>query len=314
MDDYVPKPIKTDDLARALQACSPLGSTPTPAATAVAADAARPRRRSRARTRRWWRSATRRSRCSARCAARPTRPTGRRRCREVGELSELCAAHGVGELARLLGELAGLSAENFAREAIIKAARLQRAHAALVEPVRGTPRTRVQPVNEEARPRRVDEPSVMHTPAVTDTPPVAPVTAVTAVTPVMNTPPVSPVRDTPPSMVAPAIDEAALRRFRDDIGAEVFGELIDEYLIEGPRLLAEIGAALAAAEAPRVVRAAHDLKSTSQTMGAFGLSAVAERLEHTAQTHPLTAAAPLTHGLAAEFARVREALLAARTG
>jgi signal transduction histidine kinase/CheY-like chemotaxis protein/HPt (histidine-containing phosphotransfer) domain-containing protein len=261
MDDYVPKPIKTDDLARALQACAAVVvAAADPAATepaAPASPAAEPRTHAALVA---FRDATFEVLRALRRAADTTDWTTAMPL--VGELSTLCAAHGVGELAGLLGELAGMSAEGFAREAIIKAARLQRAYAAIVEPVKATPR--------------------------------------------------APGSTAAPKPEAPALDPAALQQFRDDMGPEVFAELIDDYLVEAPRLLAELTAALTAADGPRVVRAAHDLKSTSLTLGARGLSAGAEEAERLALAGALGGLGGLVAGLVGELGRVRAGLLAAR--
>ncbi len=261
MDDYVPKPIKTDDLARALQACAPVLAAAVPAEVAAPTTAPTnpeaPRRTHAALVA--FRDATFEVLRALRRAADTTDWTSAMPL--VGELSALCAAHGIGELAGLLGELAGMSAESFAREAIIKAARLQRAHAALVEPVKATPR--------------------------------------------------GPAPAAAPAPVVPALDPAALQQFHDDMGPELF----DEYLIEAPRLLAELTTALAAADGPRVVRAAHDLKSTSLTLGARGLSSAAEQAERLALAGTLEALGGrggLVAGLDRELARVRVGLLAAR--
>ncbi|MEA3143016.1 MAG: Hpt domain, partial [Thermoplasmata archaeon] len=68
-----------------------------------------------------------------------------------------------------------------------------------------------------------------------------------------------------------AVDEGVLRALLDDMGgdAEVVKELVQSYLEEAPRLLAEARAALAAGDAATVQRAVHTLKSTSATFGAM---------------------------------------------
>ena len=265
MDDYVAKPIKTDDLARALSVCAPVAATPVvPVAATPASPAAAPAAPQRTTamlvafrdaTYELLRSLRRAADTADWAAAAPL----------VRALTTLCDSHGVPEVKEKLGELGALSAEAFAREAIIKASRLQRTYAAVVEPIKAMPRT----------------------------PALAP----------------APV----PAPKPPPLDQEGLQQFRDNMGP-VFGELIDEYLQEAPRLLAALYEALAAALTPKVVRAAHDLKSTSMTLGAKVLAEAAEKVEQAAQTAPLTAAASLAAGLGEEFARVREALLVAREG
>jgi HPt (histidine-containing phosphotransfer) domain-containing protein len=88
----------------------------------------------------------------------------------------------------------------------------------------------------------------------------------------------------------------------------VLGELVAEYLVETPRLLADLQGA--GADARRIVRAAHDLKSTSATLGACGLAAAAGQVEAAAQGGAAPPAG-MIEGLALEFARVRAALAGA---
>ena len=56
-------------------------------------------------------------------------------------------------------------------------------------------------------------------------------------------------------------------------------ELVDTFLEEAPRMLDELRAALAAKDADRFRRAAHSLKSNSNTFGALKLGAMARDLE-----------------------------------
>jgi len=83
-----------------------------------------------------------------------------------------------------------------------------------------------------------------------------------------------------------AIDEAILRGLLDDMGGdmEVIKELIQSYLEEAPRLLAEDKTALAAKDAPTLQRAVHTLKSTSATFGAMELSEASKAIEAPAKT------------------------------
>ena len=103
---------------------------------------------------------------------------------------------------------------------------------------------------------------------------------------------------------APAVDEGVLRALLDDMGGdvEVIKELIQSYLEEAPRLLAEAKAALVGNDAPTFQRAVHTLKSTSATFGAMPLAEASKALEQAAKGGALPAPA--------EFAQI-EAMAAA---
>src|SRR3954447_10590780 len=56
-------------------------------------------------------------------------------------------------------------------------------------------------------------------------------------------------------------------------------EVLETYLDETPRLVATLRAGLAERDVERTNRAAHTIKSTSASLGALGLSAMARELE-----------------------------------
>jgi HPt (histidine-containing phosphotransfer) domain-containing protein len=74
-------------------------------------------------------------------------------------------------------------------------------------------------------------------------------------------------------MTAPTIDRATFDELKETAGAEFVVELVDTFLVEGPddaRLTC--AGSLAAQDADRFRRAAHSLKSNSNTFGALGLA------------------------------------------
>lgn len=75
------------------------------------------------------------------------------------------------------------------------------------------------------------------------------------------------------------LDGKVIERLRLDVGAEVLLELIDAYLDDSPKLLDEARRAIAAGDVDGATRAAHSLKSTSQTLGLMALGEVAAELE-----------------------------------
>jgi HPt (histidine-containing phosphotransfer) domain-containing protein len=80
-------------------------------------------------------------------------------------------------------------------------------------------------------------------------------------------------------MMKDAIDLAVFRELQDTAGADFVGELVETFFEEAPSMLAELREARAAADAERFRRAAHSLKSNSNTFGATMLGRLARALE-----------------------------------
>ncbi len=78
-------------------------------------------------------------------------------------------------------------------------------------------------------------------------------------------------------MTASVIDAATFAELQESAGADFVAELVDTFL--PPALLTELRSARHAADADRFRRAAHSIKSNSQTFGALGLGALARELE-----------------------------------
>ena len=110
------------------------------------------------------------------------------------------------------------------------------------------------------------------------------------------------------------IDRAVFEELKITAGAEFVGELVDTFLTEAPNMLSDLRQALDANDAERFRRAAHSLKSNSNTFGATSLAAMARNLElggfsvaRADDGEPLAA-------LANEYARVAEALTELKRG
>jgi HPt (histidine-containing phosphotransfer) domain-containing protein len=78
---------------------------------------------------------------------------------------------------------------------------------------------------------------------------------------------------------APLIDPATFGELQANAGAEFVAELVDTFAEEAPLLLADLRAAFSAGAAERFRRAAHSLKSNSNTFGATRLAEMARTLE-----------------------------------
>ena len=75
------------------------------------------------------------------------------------------------------------------------------------------------------------------------------------------------------------IDPGTFVELQEAAGADFVAELVGTFLEEAPSMLAELRNALAHRDAERFRRAAHSLKSNSQTFGALALGALAREIE-----------------------------------
>ena len=80
-------------------------------------------------------------------------------------------------------------------------------------------------------------------------------------------------------MPEPIIDAATFAELQDSAGAEFATELVDTFIEEAPGMLHAMRAAMAQGDADGFRRAAHSLKSNSQTFGATHLGVLARELE-----------------------------------
>lgn len=111
-------------------------------------------------------------------------------------------------------------------------------------------------------------------------------------------------------MTQEAIDRATFRALQEAAGADFVRDLVATFLDdEAPTMMAELESALAAGDAERFRRAAHSLKSNSNTFGAVALGLVARDLELSGLAAVTSRPRPLAP-LAAEYeraaARLRE--------
>jgi signal transduction histidine kinase/CheY-like chemotaxis protein len=119
----------------------------------------------------------------------------------------------------------------------------------------------------------------------------------------------TPVRERPAREVsAPDIDAAVFERLRAGAGNEFVAELVQAFAEDAPRLVEELRAAQAAAEAGRFVSAAHALKSNALTFGALALAEAARVLEHGGLPADAVAMQTLTEGITPLVAVLRARL------
>ena len=111
-------------------------------------------------------------------------------------------------------------------------------------------------------------------------------------------------------MDEPTIDRVVFAELQDAAGAEFVAELVGTFLEEAPPMLAELRSAQATGTADAFRRAAHSLKSNSNTFGATRLGEMARDLELGGLIADL---APLAE-LETEYRRVAATLAELRHG
>jgi histidine phosphotransfer protein HptB len=104
------------------------------------------------------------------------------------------------------------------------------------------------------------------------------------------------------------IDLPAFEALRESVGSDFIVELLDAYYQETPQLLADLQKALAAKDSDAFRRAAHSIKSTSNTFGALEFGSLAKELEMMGRDNKLDGAADKVARLNNEYAVVRKEL------
>ncbi len=80
-------------------------------------------------------------------------------------------------------------------------------------------------------------------------------------------------------MTAGEVDRTVFEELKQMSGADFLGELVDTFLDEAPKLIAQLRSAHGAGDAEAFRRAAHSLKSNAATFGANQLAEQARQLE-----------------------------------
>jgi HPt (histidine-containing phosphotransfer) domain-containing protein len=109
----------------------------------------------------------------------------------------------------------------------------------------------------------------------------------------------------------PVLDREAienLRAINPDDGGEFLRELIDIFLADTPKHLADLEAAIAAGQSVDLTRAAHSIKGSSGNFGATGLANLARDMESLGKDSEFAAAGQALSGLRAEFLRLHPVL------
>ena len=110
----------------------------------------------------------------------------------------------------------------------------------------------------------------------------------------------------------PTIDAATFEELKSTAGADFARELVDTFLAEAPLMIDDMRDAMKSGDAVRFRRAAHSLKSNSNTFGALALGTIARDLELSGLDAVVAAGPAPLDALAAEYSRVADALSALR--
>ena len=80
---------------------------------------------------------------------------------------------------------------------------------------------------------------------------------------------------------APILDDAVIAELRESTGGDMafVRELVETYVSEATEYLDAMAAAAGIADSSAIVRPAHTLKSSSQTLGAMRLAAISRGIE-----------------------------------
>jgi CheY-like chemotaxis protein len=106
---------------------------------------------------------------------------------------------------------------------------------------------------------------------------------------------------TAPAPEGTVVDRAVLDRLATSMGGAFVGELIGTFVVDARELVATLGRALGAADLDAFRRAAHSLKSTSESLGATALATLARELEAAARAGSLEGAEARLERLAGAY-------------
>jgi HPt (histidine-containing phosphotransfer) domain-containing protein len=106
----------------------------------------------------------------------------------------------------------------------------------------------------------------------------------------------------------PVIDKTTFNELKQMSGDDFINELIDTFLEDAPKMIAEIKSGLAANNADIFRRAAQSMKSNAATFGASQLAALAKELEMLGKENKLSETGGRLKALEEAYASVRDEL------
>ena len=106
----------------------------------------------------------------------------------------------------------------------------------------------------------------------------------------------------------PVIDRTTFEELKQMSGDDFINELIDTFLDDAPKMIAEIKSGLATNNADIFRRAAHSMKSNAATFGASQLAALAKELEMLGKENKLSETGDRLKALEEAYESVRDEL------
>jgi HPt (histidine-containing phosphotransfer) domain-containing protein len=106
----------------------------------------------------------------------------------------------------------------------------------------------------------------------------------------------------------PVIDKTTFDELKQMSGDDFINELIDTFLEDAPKMIAEIKSALAANNTDTFRRAAHSMKSNAATFGASRLAELAKELEMLGKENKLLETGDKLKSLEEAYESVRDEL------
>jgi len=108
--------------------------------------------------------------------------------------------------------------------------------------------------------------------------------------------------------ITETVDRAVFERLTATMGREFVAELIDTFVEDGREILAVLHRSLAATDVDAFRRAAHSLKSNSESLGATILAGLARELEAMARTGSVSGVGDRLEPLSGAYERAAESL------
>lgn len=106
----------------------------------------------------------------------------------------------------------------------------------------------------------------------------------------------------------PVIDKTTFEELKQMSGDDFINELIDTFLEDAPKMIADIKSGFATNNADIFRRAAHSMKSNAATFGASQLAALAKELEMLGKENKVNEAGDKLNVLDDTYASVRDEL------
>jgi len=107
----------------------------------------------------------------------------------------------------------------------------------------------------------------------------------------------------------PVIDPTTFNELKEMSGDDFINELIDTFLEDAPKMIADINSGFATNNADIFRRAAHSMKSNAATFGASGLAALAKELEMLGKENKLAETGDRLKSLDEAYESVRSELM-----